>query len=220
MDARSISQGVGKLERDLVRCLKRSGVGLEIIGAVEIEIVNMDVLAGIAAVDNANEQRKLNVVKSLIGEKDPSGSYALVHLHAMVDLGAGAGDNEQMLSGALRDQFPGNYRIELKQTFGSKSIGDNLRHISAYMTKGGNDDLRYGASFGRGSNVAEALEHQIWREGGAGDKRRSASDDVSVEDSRSLSIAEVKVLGEAVDDLMARKRDRTGYIFRYGTRQK
>lgn len=231
MDEDAIERRVKDMEWKLLRALKCEAGNLEIIGAFEIEVVNLKVLKDIASVDYENEQRKLNVLsaimadipRSLFGKQSSSGdSFALVHLHAMVDLGADGEAKHTRVVDALQASFQGKWRVELKHTFEDKALVRSLKDIAGYLTKGGNEALRYNARFGRDKKVSDELDHQIWRAGGFGDKQRPKGDpeDASVEDSRSLSFGEIKVLGEAIDKLMARNGRRDGYLFTFGTRQR
>jgi len=221
VDVTMILGGVESLERDLRAVLKPIS-GIDVLGAFEIEIFNLSVLEKRAK--DKNERRKLTVLKSMMPtlnntlwerEKHDS-SYALIHVHALVDLGERDPDGKQDdLEQRLKMQFPGAYRVELKKTFEDQPIRKNLMHIANYLTKGGNESLRYNAKFGRDDHSADWLEHQIWRQGGSGDKKRNSDPDAGVEDARSLSVREVQVLAESVDKLMDRHSRREGYLFKW-----
>ena len=94
----------------------------------------------------------------------------------------------------------------LFRSFKSRSIGQNLQGIASYLTKGGNEQLRYKAGYGR--DLAEDLEAKIWR-AGLGRKDGGAE---TVEDDRGLTVGEVAFLDEVYDKLMRSRRDRRGYL--------
>ena len=186
-------------------------------GAIELEIVNLTILRKLCRI-KSDEARKLNVLENLIPLKKLQGQLipkssgdtrVLVHLHCVVDLGEDFDANEKK----LRKLFDGcdawqrsPYQIELKKTFKDRTTANNLRSIAAYVTKGGNENLRYNAGFGR--DLAEDLDAKIWRAGlGRSDKGAE-----TIEDERGLTIGEVRRLDELYCWLMNRRRDRRGYI--------
>jgi hypothetical protein len=86
----------------------------------------------------------------------------------------------------------------------------NLRNIASYLTKGGNDQLRYNAGFGR--DLVEDLDAKIWRAGtGRADKGGE-----TVADERGLTVGEIKFLDDMWRELMDRKRNKRGYLVRIG----
>lgn len=192
-------------------------------GAIELEIVNLSILRKLKDIKN-DEARKLNVLENLMplrqlqGLLVPSSSddtRVLVHLHCVVDLGKDFEANEAKLRKLFtRVEYwqKSSYQIELKKLFLKKSTAKNLKAIAAYVTKGGNDNLRYNAGFGR--DLAEDLEAKIWRAG----LGRSDKGGQTIEDERGLTLGEVRRLDELYSWLMRQRTDRRGYLL--GTKGK
>jgi hypothetical protein len=194
--------------------------GFHAVAAAEVEIVNIEVLCAIADLDDENEARKLNVIESMCGESfppspfwSPPDSVALVHFHAIVYLSLRSKEREERLGWALRDEWQGDYRVQIKRLFEKRPLVENLRSIANYMTKGGNEDLRYGARFGRSGILDDELDHVLKKRGHLA---HGDPDDAIVTDSRALSMRELEVLVEVQDWLMSKKRLRDGYLVTLG----
>ena len=95
------------------------------------------------------------------------------------------------------------YQVEIKGLFKNRTAAKNLNAIAAYVTKGGNENLRYSAGFGR--DLAEDLEAKIWRAG-------LVDKDEKVDDERGLTVGEVQQLDQLYVWLMRRRSDKRGYI--------
>jgi hypothetical protein len=102
------------------------------------------------------------------------------------------------------------YQIELKRLFKARTISKNIRDIASYMTKGGNDQLRYNAGFG--CDLAADLDAKIWRAGSG----RADQGGETVPDERGLTVGEIKFLDDLWRDLMNRRRNKRGYLVRFG----
>lgn len=187
-------------------------------GTIELEMVNLDILERIGKARN-DEQRKMNVLlglwtkadyQGLMITADKSKSKILVHCHAVVDLGKNFEKNEEelrRLCAKERSWKRSKYQIEIKGLFKNKKTAKNLKAISAYVTKGGNERLRYNAGFGR--DLAEDLDAKMWRDGGIG---RSARGGETVDDERGLTIGEAQQLDALYIWLMNRRKDKRGYL--------
>jgi leucyl aminopeptidase (aminopeptidase T) len=98
------------------------------------------------------------------------------------------------------------YQVTFDGLFKNRKTSNNLTKIAHYVTKGGNENLRYNAGFGR--DLTEDLEGKIWRVGlGRADKGGE-----TIEDERGLSVAEVRALDELYRWLMDRRSDKRGYL--------
>ena len=207
------------MESALERVFKRAGA--KVLGAVEVEIVNVALLRKIGSLSE-DETRKLKVLESITasgadtGSKIPGAqdSGVLVHFHGIADLGARNSllREDQLRKGmkkiAAWQRSP--YQVEIKRLFKDRSVQQNLRDIASYITKGGNERLRYNAGFGR--DLAEDLDAKIWRAGtGRADKGSE-----TVADERGLTIGEIRILDDVWCALMARKRNKRGYLVRLG----
>jgi hypothetical protein len=185
-------------------------------GAIELEMVNLTILAQIAGVRD-DEARKLNVLSSIGESEDFMGlivpgakdvTRVLVHCHVVVDFGKEPEKTKQEVEKRMKrlGYWAKPYQKDLSGLYKTKSAAKNLRHIAAYVTKGGNENLRYNAGFGR--DLAGDLEARIWREGTG---RKDSGGD-TVEDERGLTLGEVKRLDELYVWLMNRRKDKRGYL--------
>jgi hypothetical protein len=206
---KAVEAAVTKLEaafEDVV-----GGMGLWSRGAIELEMVNIDLLRRIKGT-KGDEVRKLDVLERLRSKRisQENAAQILVHVHAIIDLGAETDSSEAELRKRMkqvRRWSRSSYQVELKKLFRDKRIAKNLSDIAEYVTKGGNEKLRYSAGFGR--DLDEDLDAKIWRGGGSG---RAARGGETTEDERGLTIHEVKQLDELYVWLMRRRRDKRGYI--------
>jgi hypothetical protein len=187
-------------------------------GTIELEMVNLDILERIGKARD-DEQRKMNVLLGLWTKEDFQGlmvladkskSKILVHCHVVVDLGKDFEKNDEelrRLCAKERSWKRSKYQVEIKRLFKKKKTSKNLKAIAAYVTKGGNERLRYNAGFGR--DLAEDLDAKIWKHFGVG---RSARGGETVADERGLTAGEVQQLDELYVWLMNRRKDKRGYL--------
>lgn len=186
-------------------------------GTIELELVNLTILEKIKTIRD-DEARKLNVLsqlreledyEGLLLPADKSQTQVLVHCHVVIDLGKDPKKGEEELRermDTIRAWKRAPYQKNLDGLFRKNPVTKNLKKIAAYVTKGGNENLRYNAGFGR--DLAEDLEAKIWRAGlGRADKGAE-----TMEDERGLTVLEVQQLDELYSWLMKRRKDRRGYI--------
>ena len=185
-------------------------------GAIELEMVNLTILEKIKGVRD-DEARKLNVLSSIGETEDFMGlvvpgakdvTRILVHCHVVVDFG---NQPESVKADVERrmDRFGywnKPYQKDMTGFHRKKTVTNNLKGIATYVVKGGNDQLRYNAGFGR--DLAEDLDAKICK-AGLGRKQRGAE---TVEDERGLTLGEVKLLDELYVWLMERRKDKRGYL--------
>jgi hypothetical protein len=211
-----IQEAVGQLEDGLaLRFNSAKDQGAWALGAIEVEVVNLDLLRSVES-QSELEKRKLSVVEALLAEGAVPfagrASFALVHTHALVDLGPSA-DPESLERDLRRDltaTWPIGWTVELKRTFKDQPLSKKLTSIAAYLTKGGNEDLRFKAGFGR--ELASDLDAIMWR-AGTGRKDRGGE---SLSDERGLTVGELKVLYETYSWLMNRNGSDDGYLIGFG----
>lgn len=217
LEKRSVGRSVKRLETSLSRIIESSGVWM--LGAVEVEIVNFGLLKRKSVLFD-DEARKLNVLERLresvptVGSKQDSA--VLVHLHGIVDLG-----NSTLNEDQLRSRFAkvtawqrSPYQVELKRLFEKRTVRQNLRDIASYLTKGGNDQLRYNAGFGR--DLDDDIDAKIWRAGTG----RADQGGETVLDERGLTLVEIGFLDEIWRDLMDRKTNQRGYLLKLSGRRR
>ena len=219
LDRKAVMRAVGRMEAALRRVFDGSGAWA--LGAVEVEVVNIALLRRVGALSD-DEARKLNVLEKIREPGASAGSLvagahsdsgALVHFHGIVDLGSNSLLCEERLRNRIKrvaawQRSP--YQVELKRLFKDRTVLSNIRDIASYLTKGGNEKLRYNAGFGR--DLAEDLDAKIWRAG----MGRADRGGETVWDERGLTVAEIAFLDETWRELMGRKRDRRGYLMRLG----
>jgi len=210
----SISREVEALEAQFQTVFGEEGLWSR--GAIELELINLSILERISEARD-DEVRKLNVLNS-IGETEDylgllipaskSDTKVLVHTHVVVDFGKDHQKKEDAIRNKIKrlEYWRNPYQLEIKSLFKNKLVAKNLRHIASYVTKGGNNELRYKAGFGR--DLAEDLEAKIWRSG-LGRKDKGGE---TIEDERGLTVQEVKALDELYGWIMERRKDKRGYI--------
>jgi len=217
LNQRAVIRSVERMERVLERVFKEAGARL--LGAVEVEIVNLSLLRKIGSLSE-DETRKLNVLESISASDAENGSKipgaqevgVLVQFHGIVDLGVRNSllREDQLRKGTKKitawQRSP--YQVEIKRLFKDRSVEQNLQDIASYITKGGSDRLRYNAGFGR--DLAEDLDAKIWRTGTG----RTDEGGDTVADERGLTIGEIKFLDDIWNALMARKLNKRGYLVR------
>lgn len=212
---RKVSAAVESMEGQFQNIIGDLGIWSR--GAIELEMVNLTILEKISNLSD-NEARKLNVLAELgelhefIGLMIPASkslTRILVHCHVVVDLGKTPESKEEEIRKRIKRKGywkKSKYQVEIKGLFKNRAVSTNLNKIAAYVVKGGNENLRYNAGFGR--DLAEDLEAKIWRSG-LGRKDKGAE---TIEDERGLTVAEVKRLDELYVWLMKRRRDKRGYL--------
>lgn len=208
-------EDVVKAGRKLARRIQAALEGQRVwcLGAVEIELINRARLRQAAHGKNANARRKHTVVESLVEPlyRADDGTFALVHFHGLVDLGHGAYKNgrHEAVTTHLKNLWSGNFLVHTEKTYSTQTIGKNFDAIARYMTKGGNEDLRYKDKFGR-----EQLENKIWRQGTG----RADSGGETVDDERGLTLGEIRDLDAIYRKLMGKDGD--GFVVRVAVQGK
>jgi hypothetical protein len=217
LDKKAVMRAIEGMEAALGRVFDGSDTWA--LGAVEVEIVNVELLRRIGA-GSDDEARKLKVLQrlheteALDASAEHSSSRALVHFHGIVDLVNGnSALREELLRKRAKEIVAWQrspYQVELKRLFENRTVLQNVQVISRYLTKGGNDRLRYNAGFGR--ELEEDLDTKLWRAGmGRADKGGEA-----VADERGLNVGEIMFLDEIWRTLMDRNRSKRGYLLRLG----
>jgi hypothetical protein len=209
-----VTAAVEQMERDFAATVGEMKLWSR--GAIELEMVNLGILKKISSVSDG-ASHKFNVLSTISELREFQGmmiggsaseSSVLVHCHVVVDMGKNAEFNEAELRKRIKRRGCWNERwqLEIKSLFKKRSVAKNLNAIAAYVTKGGNENLRYNAGFKR--DLGEDLEAKIWR---AGLDRKDKGGE-TVEDERGLTLWEVRQLDQLYVWLMKRRRDKRGYI--------
>lgn len=203
----SVMDAIFEMERRLRQALTETHCSC--VGAIEVEIVNLARLRRMSLLSNS-EARKLNVLQSISDWSDGDHEDgALVHFHGVVGLAPDSSLRTNVLRSKLCEVAAwtrSHYQIELKNFFKGKTIAQNLLNIARYLTKGGNENLRYNAGFGR--DLPEDIDAKIWRAGtGRADKGGE-----TFTDERALTLHEIALLDSIWLELMSRRSDRRGYL--------
>ena len=174
-----------------------------------------------------NEHRKLNVLRkmrhqvapgSFFHPTDNTKSWVLIHFHGLVHLnetGDGIDALHDRVAKKLRRHWKLPYAVELKKTFENQPARTKFAAIADYITKCGNERLRYETQFGRGMSEVDVTERAMWKQGYRG---IDAVDGIesSMEDSVGLTVGEVEALGKAIYRLMKRNHRGDGYVLQMG----
>ena len=238
-DAGEMVASAQKLKDQLTSVLSQT-MSIFVVGAVELEIVNMTLMASYAAQNKLNlsadddsragEARKLNVCSAIASKKMAralSGAHALgqqhiigclVHVHAVIDLGGKDHgtrlDKSEIIRVALKKVWESQYQVRIESLYADKDVGKSLTDIARYMVKGGNEKLRYHFGFGREVND-DSMGRSIAKKGGLS----YAEIDAGGKDTElALSHYEIDVLDSAYSSLMDSKNAnwRDGYKFVHG----
>lgn len=174
-----------------------------------------------------DEHRKLNVLRAmrdqvapgtLFQPTDNTKSWVLIHFHGLVYLSEcvdGIDTLHERVAKKLRRHWKLPYAVELKKTFEKQSVRTKFAKIANYITKCGNEHLRYETRFGRGMAEAEVEHRALWKRGCRGIDAVDGEED-SMEDTIGLTVGEVEALGKAIDRLMKRNHRGDGYVLQIG----
>ncbi len=203
-----------------------SSRGIWCLGAIELEVISMEMMRQIAGNSDESEKRKLGVCEGLLRKLPKHArqlpSFFLIHFHGIVH-----GINpERFFKFEQHLKRNKNWKSEPRQiqmkTLSTNFAGKkkkperNLTDIARYITKGGNNwvgdkaYLRYKLGF---DNEIEETEdgwvNRNWRRNITlkGEHREDG-----IEDTLSMEQSEIVVLTEVIDAIMSWKRDRTGYL--------
>jgi hypothetical protein len=208
VDAKSILHAVEDMEEQLRSALSAEIEQIGILGVSEVEIVNLGLYGEKDTEDEARKGQGLRALAQAAGvEATGKEHLALVHFHGIVDFGPNTAIMEKKIHNLLRQTWQGSWCVELKCLFAEFSIKKNLSNLAEYVTKGGNDTLRFRKQFG--SDSPEALELAMAKQGYA--------ESGEYDDHLGLIVGEVAVLVHVYDALMRRNSARDGYLFLGGT---
>lgn len=197
--------------------------GLWCLGAIEVEVVSMEMMRQLTD-QSGSEERKFLVCKSMekrLAKRDQGLlSYFLIHFHGIV-VATRPGhfadlvwqlkqrwkyDPRQVQVKPLSKAFNGRPKLP------EKSLGD----IARYITKGGNDwignkaYLRYKLAFDN--------EHLDTEDAWVNKHRRRNKTlqrehrEEGIEDKLAMTRSEICCLAQVIDGMMGLKRNRTGYL--------
>lgn len=199
------------------------------LGSIEVEVVSLGMMRKIRDEDkfSDSEHRKLDVLEKLSKrlrkkKERESESLVLIHFHGIIT--SSSDYNLERFNTLLRlnprwNKIP--RQIELKNLStsfhgSSKSLNENLKDISTYITKGGNDwsgknsYLRYKIGFDNESYDSEdSWVKKNWRRNEILKKEQREE---GIEDVLSLNRFEISLLTNVIYKLMCQKKDKKGYL--------
>lgn len=216
LDEREILNRISNMKAKLKDCCEKVR-GIEVIGAFEIEILNLDKMRHLAQM--SDEARKLNTINEMLPAEEKSlfkkgiSSYALIHFHGIVDLKDGSEAKAEALTKSSKRWWSEPYAVELKKLYGTFTVRKNLSNIAKYLVKGGNENLTY--KIGYGYDTEEAINRHMIKTG----KATADADFDGFENEMSLTIEEINILGRSIYGMMTSSGSRNmknGYLFKHG----
>ncbi|SNC61737.1 hypothetical protein [Polynucleobacter victoriensis] len=226
---------VKKMKTELLKKLKLHR-GLWCVGVVECEVISLKMMKEIQRVGkNTNsEKRKLGVCDVLATDIKNSiyrneDSLFLIHFHGV--LLSTKEETFTLFNDSLRkskqwSKAPRQIEIKkLSESFGGKgkTTDRNLKDISTYITKGGNDwcfnksYLRYKIGFEL--DDSEVIDETTWvlKNWRRSEQLRKEHSEDGIEDSLSMTPSEIAELTLLIDQIMSLNRTRTGYLISTGS---
>ena len=221
LDQKEIAASVKNFQKKLLELF--GGVkGINVLGVFELEVVNFKRMRELSA--TTDEARKLEVCSSIRTKKSLSDTVArdsgvFVHCHLVVDLGIDADKKHRAIVRSAQKTWTQSYQVqlgsfhenELYQSSTIRTVKKNLNAVADYMLKAAkhhlNEYVRYKIGFGSDANS------QINRSALKDDDQDEFADS---EDHMSLTLLELRTLGQSYDALMGSSKLRDGYLFNYG----
>ena len=201
-------------------------VGIWCLGAIEVEVISIEMMRLLAMHSTDSEKRKLDVCETLLkslSKRDQNlSSFFLIHFHGVV---TGTKESrfikfsENLHKNKKWKRAP--RQIELKSLSrryqgNAKAIERSLNDIARYITKGGNDwygekaYLRYKLGFDNEDiQTEDSWVNKNWRKN---EILRKEHKEEGIEDMLSMNPYEISTLAQVIDTMMKSKRDLTGYL--------
>lgn len=205
--------------------------GIWCAGAIEVEVISLDLMKRVQAGNGVSELRKFEVCqilsKHLKKSERAHPSHFLLHFHGVVF----ASQEERFIE---FEKLLKNYKfknkciwakaprqIQLKPISGQfagkrKTLNANLKDIARYITKGGNDwfagkaYLQYKLSFENSDVLSEdAWIQKNWKRN---ESLRKENIEDGLESVLSLTKSEIIYLAQTIDKMMQMSRNRQGYV--------
>lgn len=225
MDVERTIQTIKKFQLQLKNTIERIN-GIWCLGAVEVEVINIEKMRMIHTEQTESEARKLSVIESMIKRLKKNdqllSSFFLVHFHGIVTASSQSRFND--FADVLKNNKEWKReprQIQLKPISTqfkskSKSLDKNLVDIARYITKGGNDwiggksYLRYKLAFENEYlfNEDEWI-NKNWRRN---EVLKQEHSEEGLEDALSMNVSEIVSLAFVIDQMMSFNRTRTGYL--------
>lgn len=164
LEAQDIKDRIRLIKKTLMGVFKKVGLR-KVYGVFEFEIVSFDLInsyirQGVCL--EGKETKKINVLNSMFknyhefGEiRVPTvreGACVLIHVHAIIDFGAqpqGTIDDFSSRIRSFKEWSVNNAQLHIERLYAGNSFSSNIENLCRYMSKGGNEDLRYKLAFER-----------------------------------------------------------------------
>lgn len=225
MDVQKSIQIIKKFQSQLQDTIEGSK-GIWCLGAVEVEVINIEKMRMIHTEQTESEARKLSVIESMIKRLRKNdqqlSSFFLIHFHGIVtatnqyrfnDFADALKKNKEWKREPRQIQLK---PISKQYKSKSKSLDKNLVDIARYITKGGNDwiggksYLRYKLAFENEYLFNEdEWVNKNWRRNEVLKKEQTED---GIEDALSMNMSEIISLATVIDAMMSFNRTRTGYL--------
>lgn len=245
MDVDNVLARIKNISSEL-KVIREKLVDVHLIGSYELEIVNFDFNTkhanqyGRDKLDE-NTRNKILVLEELASrnQENPNfgnlimpvkleGSMVLVHIHAIVNFGKDKDNNINKFKKLISENSQWNEhwtQLHIEKLYATKSLNENIRILSNYMTKSGNERLMYKVFYGRDKNNQTTFEldaaiykypfdttgmskYEIRK------KRNAMYDEIAYDNERHLTHSEIEFLNNATYELMisSRKTTKEGYL--------
>ena len=233
MDVQRTIQTIKKFQSQLQNTIENSK-GIWCLGAVEVEVINIEMMRMIHEDQTESEARKLIVIESMIKRLRKNdqqlSSFFLVHFHGIVTASSQYRFNDFADSLKKNKDWKREPRqIQLKTISKqfkskSKSLDKNLVDIARYITKGGNDwsggksYLRYKLAF----ENEYLFNEDAWvnKNHTRNETLKKEKKEDGIEDALSMNVSEIISLATVIDSMMSFNRTRTGYLVSAKSRRK
>lgn len=169
MDVNSVLDTVQAV-RNRFDDIKKQLPDIHVIGAFEFEIVNFDFNnrhaneIGREKLDEST-RNKITVLEALGARKTvntdfgdlaiavkATGSKLLLHIHAIVDFGEDTENNITRFETLIASNYCWNIskiQLHIMKLYQTKTLNNNIQKLCSYMTKCGNENLKYKVFYGR-----------------------------------------------------------------------
>lgn len=217
-----------------LRYIVKSLPGVHMLGAFEFEVFNYEYMkrhmAEVGQQCSRSTRNKIDVLQTMGAEyetyeemllpKQLKGSRVLVHIHAIVDFGNDVDRNIEKFKREIRRYTHWNLhwaQLHIESLYSTKSLDENIKYLCDYMTKSGNEELRYKVFFGRDKFVptTDEIEASIYRYPPIGDDGKVIDrSEFGYENVRHLTHKEIMVLNDITYSAMIseRKQRKQGYL--------
>ena len=235
LEAPSLSRvykAIAKLRNDLIKATE-SSVGIWLLGAIEVEVISLEMMRQISSNRSVSEARKADVCEGLLDQLPPpmrdQKYYFLIHFHGIAQASSAQKfvDYENILRGNKTWRYEPR-QIQLKPLsvhYGGKrkTTRQSLVDIARYITKGGNDwvgskaYLRYKLGFD--NEVVETEDGWVSKNRKRNSQLRREHSEDGITDPLAMTCNEIGDLAQIIDNMMSRTADRTGYLLHAKSRR-